>query len=61
LGKDFLSLLKTLGRSELPQYNEWGLIALFSKSGFTNSLKKVAESEGALFYDLNDIKKILWG
>ena len=36
-------------------------IALFSKSGFTNSLKKVAESEGALLYDLNDIKKILWG
>ena len=35
-------------------------IALFSKSGFTNSLEKVAASEDVLLYDLEDIKKILW-
>ena len=35
-------------------------VALFSKNGFTNSLEKVAESEGVMLYDLNGIKNIFW-
>ena len=33
-------------------------IALFSKNGFTTGLKKIAESECVLLYDLNDVKNI---
>jgi AAA+ ATPase superfamily predicted ATPase len=33
--------------------------ALFSKSGFTNAMKKLAESEGIMLYDLNDVKRVV--
>ncbi|OYT27950.1 ATPase [Thermoplasmatales archaeon ex4572_165] len=55
---------KLLEKKELVKWNndKWEEnIALFSKSGFSHSLKKVAESENIMLYTLDDIKKILWG
>jgi len=50
-----------LGKKENVQWNNKKrkeYIVLFSKNGFTTGLKKIAESECVLLYDLNDVKNI---